>query len=405
MELKELFRYRDEDLKEKLGTNNNIGKGSLIVKKYNKQNIIHTVLARNEKFAILKDYKEALVYLKDYEKLTFDKYLDLKTAFIQKYYSPRSAKQLADLLKKSLLNYFDEDNIEITNTDNYCFIKIYYPEIIIKNELGSEHTMKELYLTYGFWIDKTTMTLDILKLYRSHYTIGEVRQDYVFSHTDIYPGGNYNGWCFGKTILNEKYNKYRNNYILYQEILPFMVAIEEYLSWESLAGVPYRYIDKIKEFKTNTNIPDITKEIEQNVYYSIINQLPEFTYKFELKNGEYEIRFTPETKQVIDNLLNNIVQEKYPDLLVYQIGDSYGNIEEYSDDDLDKAKRKVSNNDSSFIFKDNEIYANVVKSNVDIEEIRNKHSKVIHPDLSGAIYKNLEKEFYNYIFKYKNNLL
>ena len=43
--------------------------------------------------------------------------------------------------------------------------------------------------------------------------------------------------------------------------------------------------------------------------------------------------------------------------------------------------------------------------NVDIEEIRNKYPRVIHPDLSAFIYKSLEKEFYNYIFKYKNNLL
>lgn len=184
-----------------------------------------------------------------------------------------------------------------------------------------------------------------------------------------------------------------------------MIAIEEYLSWESLSGVPYRYIDKIQEFKIKSNNFNITKEIKQNVYHSIVKQLPEFTYKFEIIAGEYEIKFTPETKQVIDNLLNTIVQEKYPELLMYQIGDSYGDVEEYSDNELRIAQEKVDDYDEGIVFKNKQIYANVVKSNIDIKEIRNRYPKVVHSDLAIFIHKNLEKEFYNYIFKYKNNLL
>lgn len=157
---------------------------------------------------------------------------------------------------------FPEENIEITQTNNLLSLVIYVPEIIITNAVGKKHTITDLYTKLVFSTELSgAAKITDLALRRGSIIHGEYCYGYVHSHVSQSSSGtlqNYtNSVCFGstpiatlRTLLQAKYSNkdYRN----------FLHMYKNWLSWESIEGSPYRYMEKIIS-STTTSI-DYTTE-------------------------------------------------------------------------------------------------------------------------------------------------
>jgi hypothetical protein len=144
---------------------------------------------------------------------------------------------------------FPEENIEVTQTNNLLSLVIYVPEIIIVNGQHKKHTITDLYTKLVFAVETSgTARITDLALRRGSITHGEYCYGYVHSHVSQSSSGTLqsysNSVCLGstpiatlRTLLQAKYSNkdYRN----------FLHMYKNWLSWESIEGAPYRYMDKI----------------------------------------------------------------------------------------------------------------------------------------------------------------
>lgn len=156
---------------------------------------------------------------------------------------------------ETFISIFGEERISINRKD-YA-ITVHFPKLIVKNSLGVEHPITDMYTTFYFYIDSFTIYLDHFEGIRTSFTMKEYLSGYSFSHlsNSIESTGNFClGWdtpfsrainnlkvdkLQGTTFTIEKVDEYTNNL----EIVLYMLP--EYLSWESLSGGPYKLLSSL----------------------------------------------------------------------------------------------------------------------------------------------------------------
>jgi hypothetical protein len=156
------------------------------------------------------------------------------------------------------------------------------------------------------------------KIYRTTYTTSEIFAKYVFSHVSTYSfTDGCDNFCFGRdnpiaTIMSN-IRRSRQHAIKNLQMLPYM--IDEYLSWESLEGTPFRKIENVlnsDSLLTQVSAPFCVKE---ELLLCIKDNLNDFTYNYKLDdNSNYTVKLSQTTKENIENILS----EKYPDLCFYK---------------------------------------------------------------------------------------
>ena len=403
MELQELFKYKDNEIKKLLGTDKKIKVGGLIISKspHNKDKI-YKLLARNEKEGFVQNRNNSLINLKYFDKFNFDIFLELKESYIQSHRQPKDGIVLMKILNKTLLKYYSEDKFELKHGRNYVDLIIYYPEITIKNSLGSTHKMKDIYITYIFRISPSYFYLENMKLFRSNFTMGEYIENYSFSHLNSTCGQNSSSFCFGYTDLENTVNRIKSK-IIYSEILPFIFAVEEYLSWESLEGKPWKYIDEIKEFEIETQGFNISNDLIDEIYKYLLTQLTDFYYNFELNNGKSIITLQSKTQNKITKIILSYLRLHHPEIILKYVGNRRGKIKEYNDNKVNTINDDLSN--MGIRFKDKKIIPKVKKIKINYKKLNTQYPDNIPEKLQNGIFLKLEKEFINYLYGLKNNLL
>ena len=404
MELKELFKYREIELKKILGEDTYLKPNSLIIHKGNGNNKrISKLLARKGKIGFT-DNRDT-IYLEDYKRVNFNTFLELKHSWYNFHYQPKTAQQLIKLLKDKLSKYYSLDRLDIKSLGNYSDeirVIIYYPEITITNELGSTHKITDIYMSYDFQVNTEGIRLRNILIYRNSFTIGEYAEEYIFSHISAPLGSTSANFCFGKTVLDKAIDKFYNS-IQYNEILSFIFSVEEYLTWESLQGVPYRYIDKIKEFEVKGKYFDIPFDLVNALYKYTLNKLYSFKYDFFLENGKDTIILAQQSKDDINNILKEYLLLNNPEYIQRQIGDSFGTIQKYSNDYFESINNRISSYE--FEFKGEILTPKVNRVKIDIEELNNKYPKVVCSELQKQVFERIETEFIEYLIRFKQNLL
>lgn len=137
---------------------------------------------------------------------------------------------------------------------------IYYPEIVITNSTQKSHVITDLYVKFSF--DYFGKLYDSFTINRGSYSEQECVSSYKHSHTHgSFPGeiDYFSVPCLGigpiystitvlKNITLETFSEL--------EIVQFLILMDDFLKWESLEGVPYRYIRDIGGDNYRTISPD-----------------------------------------------------------------------------------------------------------------------------------------------------
>jgi hypothetical protein len=158
----------------------------------------------------------------------------------------------------------------------------HFPKIDITNSKGHTHVIYDLYFVSKFTINGKLID-DYIR--RTTYTVNELKYRYAFSHATGYGTGtnsmfrNQLQLCRGEdgSDMRRIYEIMKlDNYD--ETTIPYYVnIIEKYLSWESLEGVPYRYIENIYGNQESELTPTITQH--DRLLQKIIIELKDVIFK------------------------------------------------------------------------------------------------------------------------------
>lgn len=126
-----------------------------------------------------------------------------------------------------------------------AYILIYYPEVTITNENDQHHKITDLFVKVSF--NGLGRLISSPQLNRSSYTLGEFVSDYMHSHVDEIPKGDFQEFqspCLGTGPIRDTISELylggdKNTWML------FAVQLDRYVHVESLGGIPYHRMSSI----------------------------------------------------------------------------------------------------------------------------------------------------------------
>lgn len=193
-----------------------------------------------------------------------------------------------------------EDTVPKDNVNQYVPIPnllVWFPTVVIKNEEGREHTIKDLYvkvkLTYTGCI-YTCFTMS-----RATYTEREIKSGYMHSHVNgiQYDPQDFQIPCLGSGPLRKTIDSL---YVEYNEDLwrLFCYELDLYVQTESILGVPYRYLENIynRELQKYSFYP-ITPSTSGSFYMSRYSIFKDFFLHL-LENSDFKFCFINETLDI-----------------------------------------------------------------------------------------------------------
>lgn len=234
---------------------------------------------------------------------------------------------------ESALNTVFPDKWEFkpVDRDGYIYLIIYFPEVIIKNDLELEHTIKDLFVKLRFYPNYTLNAHPIG--FRTTYTIKEYALCYTHSHISALAVNNRNvnanTFCLGSSELSPQLRAL--NYlvnddatIVEEELLMLLFNLETYVAWESLEGGPYKKIETLNDWSLINqsfakNIGEIYRDTATDLnraYKKVLPFLKDITPSIVGSPTNVEFNFNKNQLYDIFNSINTLPCLKNTDYLV-----------------------------------------------------------------------------------------
>lgn len=129
------------------------------------------------------------------------------------------------------------------------YITIHFPEIEITNSRNESEVIYDLYVR--FLVKEGSYILGIHG-FRTTYTNQQIKKNYCHSHINGVPNSGFSSFCIGQADIRDVLSmtlEDKNKLLGEKEdILEYLLLqLEVYLSWESIEGTPYNYINEIAE--------------------------------------------------------------------------------------------------------------------------------------------------------------
>lgn len=288
------------------------------------------------------------------------------------------------------------------------YVNILYPNILITNSDGDEHTIEDLIVSFlvkysGFKDAETRSKIysfSNLKGTRATLSYVEWINEYLHSHLSSCPMNRYSSafkfkdFCLGTNtpihdVMEELHVKYSP-----EMFEMFLYNIETLVSWESLEGVPYK---KIRELVLTTN-KEIVDYINSKTYYERL--LPTITKQdvneidFVIQNNAYKVvlnhKFINMIKRKViyhlSNYWNKLLVQKRNSIL-------YGYVVENntSQKDLDRKFINHLNEVPYFYLQDRKVIFKVKKHAVEQPKVENYQ---IHPNFLEYVKSRFENKLH-----------
>lgn len=332
-------------------------------------------------------------------------------------------KGLKRAVENTISRLYPKERFEVKIEESYknsgtLQIIIHYPEMLVTNEFGSTHLMKDLFLK--FYIkksDNNSMRLYGIKILRSTYSINEIDiggSFYVFSHhmRQSDPLHFYGDLCFGSSNpVSKMINNYSDN-IDFTQIQSFIMAMESYFSWESIEGTPYIKMDEF--FSRTNNAPNFTEFLENRNGMQVLKTIvKEMISDSSLEHFEFTVQETYEGDKIFvkidDNLIKSaievIVRNKshFGSNFKFLAGVYKKGTVIYDDSSVmsDRQKRVYENfNDKTmFLFNDKEIKLTIEVP--EISETEKEEKYILNPTIKEYISEYLGQEYAVYLLNKK----
>ena len=178
IELDDLLRYKESELKDLLDNNKYVRKNALVFV----DNTITQVAGTCKNSIFLKSGE--IVDNNTSYLLTYDQLKKLRES---KYKGGKDGniKYLKLVLTKTLRELYGSERFDVIESiDTNCIeVTVWYPEITITNSAEESITIKDLYIRYKFYttIDNGIQLFSI-RAYKNTFTVGEISHEYLHSH-------------------------------------------------------------------------------------------------------------------------------------------------------------------------------------------------------------------------------
>lgn len=418
----DLVIYRSNNL---LGTDLKSIKGNIC--SYVKVQKVIKIFNDTKQVLVLGSKESFLSYSRDFRKLYYEEVLSLKESLLFHNLYPKTVTGKLRYLKKAIEAIIPENNYEIKlrdflfNYDEIIFnrskfdsysdldviVTIYYPEIHITNELGLEHTIKDVYVKFVFRILNYGIKLDNFYITRATVFTKEYKSDgegfYIHSHSRRGLPGEWLGFCLGSSPYNTLYNKlYETRPHSIMDLQNLFFGLESILSWESIAGTPYNYISGIGDLNyINILESSITsqflKEVrvrkeDRDFLYSL---LKEFTYNICKEDITRPIKIIV-SEEVRNEFFKYLVQ-RYSITSDKLCLNSLGNYKQINKNGMSTRFRDSVDNKFLFNFNGKRVMSSIIDDNVDQEY------NDVNPVYLQATLLPLETEFFKYLTQKQND--
>lgn len=188
-------------------------------------------------------------------------------------------------------------SIKDFNNWYYCERSFYIPIIIKLGDIQisngkNKHTITDLYVKL---ILKTFVHDCIyynLMGIRTSATLEELTAEYFHSHL---PGAyeEFQTFCLGSNVdIKNSFYCISNPESTVEDFLLMLFTIKQSLSWESISGTPYKYLERIGKTPLEQDIPEyVPKDLLNRLYFTNL--------KFKITNNNIQILHTPGLEQQI----------------------------------------------------------------------------------------------------------
>ncbi len=142
-----------------------------------------------------------------------------------------------------------EGSVQTLGTISITGVIIYYPEIVISNSHGVTHTITDLYIRISLHASSTSLQIGGLEGGRMSSTYKEHASNYFHSHLS---GGGasrsssvapfFGNFCRGSGHINDHIANINGDGMKEENIIPFLIQLTGFISWESLEGGPHKRI-------------------------------------------------------------------------------------------------------------------------------------------------------------------
>lgn len=182
------------------------------------------------------------------------------------------------------------DKFSSYSASSECTYKavIHYPRIVITNSREEVHTIKDLYVILEFDVK---FSLKAVKSYRATKSYREYLCNYTHSHSQVATNG-ITGFCFGSTSLDSLVGELRHATFNLLGLELLLQNLPDYLSWESLEGVPYQSISEVINKRLDSAVqPNIPSGILTGVYNSVMSspQVQDMDVSVGYLDGTYHV--------------------------------------------------------------------------------------------------------------------
>ena len=182
---------------------------------------------------------------------------------------------------------------------NGIFILVHFPHVRVTNEhdrfVDINHLWAKVKVSYNGTLDGE------FTLNRSEYTLLHIRSHYMHSHISSIPTGDFTQFqnpCTGRGPINGTISALNRDY---DEDMwnMFCLELSKYVTVESVAGVPYNYLEKLGTNDMEVGVGRFITYLSPNYYERVItpDKFREFVryfisskkLKFNYVNGSYSI--------------------------------------------------------------------------------------------------------------------
>lgn len=210
-----------------------------------------------------------------------------------------SLSDIQNLITEGIIpeDIVDNNNIEdivnkSTNIHEYIniFILVHFPKVTITNEYNKSLDITHLFAEIRLNVDGTIR--GSFALNRSEYTVKELSRNYMHSHVRDIPTDDFTCFkspCLGEGPIRNTITTLSTQYNLDRWRL-FCLELNKYVQVESIAGIPYHYLEGVNSTGSTIPIPSHYRVVDY-FQFDIDNRWIKSFIEYYIKNNNLEFNF------------------------------------------------------------------------------------------------------------------
>ena len=297
-----------------------------------------------------------------------------------------------------------EDKVELhwirKGFNNYAPVfKVLYPKFNIINSEGKSHEIRDLFVLHEFYYSSFgSFTIHRPEGGRLSKTVEEVvsgyQQSHLTSHSEWLSSPlDATSFCLGNSTDVAMMLAEFEAELDWDRLELYLYCVDSMISWESLEGVPYRYISSIK----NSTSPSVgsydTRNAERIVQRILSNKIP-LDVDFYVKDSRYRIA----TNKRASNFIKEVVLERleisaYKNILVTVDPNNCQRYLAMGTTSISKGM-EIINKEHYTIFRGKKVYPRVIKEKQEKEKQVSIEDYIIYPKFLEHVCRELEYKIY-----------